>query len=408
MRNVNEVSTKDAPLITVQTTDQTLKSIDVSVYQYPDQKTFIADLGALDALPAWSYGAHDVHLDPTRLGRLMTINASVEDVRDPRSSGAYLVQPYIRFPTPLPAGNYLMQVTYSGKQLQAWLEVTDLASFVTIANGKSLVWVNDVSSGGPVSGAKVELAGATVAWAPPMTRAWPSSTRPPRPSLRRSPGSVYSVGATHTAKGDLVVTDAKGRSAVVPLSPTVTGSYYGVRQDSNYGTSADYWFFISKDHPIYKPGDTVHVWGVARARDGTPKRDLTLQLYSNNLGQGTAVGSPTPVQTDSLGAFQADLSLAGVGSGTFYEVLRDAGGIVGNDTVRIAQYVKPGYRITVTPSQTAVLAGDNLDVTVQAQFYDGTPVAGALLDYNGGKGAAQKLTTDASGHRGARRRQALE
>ena len=75
--------------------------------------------------------------------------------------GQQLVLYGLVFGPPLAAGAYLLQTTYAGKTLQSWLQVTDIATFVSMSSTKTIVWTNDVASGGPISGAKIELVGAS-------------------------------------------------------------------------------------------------------------------------------------------------------------------------------------------------------------------------------------------------------
>jgi hypothetical protein len=55
---------------------------------------------------------------------------------------------FVEFPMRLEPGWYLVTHHSSAQDEQAVLEVTDVATFVTFSDTKSLVWVNDVRSGG--------------------------------------------------------------------------------------------------------------------------------------------------------------------------------------------------------------------------------------------------------------------
>ena len=140
LRAVTEVATAEAPLIAVNTQDVALKTLPVQVFAYPDQKTYVADLAKLESTPSWTANAKDNYgVDTNALKLAMTVTASVEDVRAPG-------------PTPAPSspssgcrrswrpGMYLVQTTYQGKTLQAWVQVTDVSSYVALSDTKTVVW----------------------------------------------------------------------------------------------------------------------------------------------------------------------------------------------------------------------------------------------------------------------------
>lgn len=402
LRAVTEVATADAPLIAVNTQDLALKTLPVEVFAYPDQKTYIADLGKLENTPSWTANARDNYgIDTSALKLAMTVTATVEDVRAPGpNSGTF--QPYIRLPEKLPAGMYLVQTTYQGKTLQAWVQVTDVASYVALSNTKTAVWVNDVATGGPLAGAKVELAGANGTLGTSGNDGV-AQFDTPKGAYDTKQASYDRVGGQRSGKGAFVVTDPQGRFAVVPLSPNATRTYTGVMSDYQAGASRDYWHFMAADRPIYQPTDKINVFGVLRAREGEVKRDFTLEVILNS-GEGRRVGTPIKVSTDDYGAFQATVPLDGVGSGYYSVAVKDsAGQQVDSVYLQVSQYIKPAYRLEVRTSKLAVLAGDEFDLEIDAKFFDGTPVAGAQLKYQvenqgGGPGTpGASLTTGTDG-----------
>lgn len=404
LRAVTEVATADAPLIAVNTQDLALRTLPVQVFAYPDQKTFIADLGKLETVPSWTANARDNYgIDTNALRLAMTVTASVEDVRAPGpDSGTF--QPYIRLPEKLPAGMYLIQTTYQNRTLQAWIQVTDVASYVALSNTKTVIWVNDVATGGPLAGAKVELAGQSGTLGMSGNDGL-AQFDTPKAAYESKKLSYSSTGSQRSGKGAFVVTDAQGRSAVVPLAPNATRTYTGITSDYQDGVARDYWHFMAADRPIYQPTDKINVFGVLRPREGDAKRNFTLDLMVSS-GEGRRVGTPIKVSTDDYGAFQATVPLEGVGTGYYAVVARDgAGQEIDSVYVQVSQYVKPAYRIEVRTSKLALLAGEEFDAEIEAKFFNGTPVAGAQLRYivqnqnlGGLPGSGGvSVTTDASG-----------
>ena len=97
----------------------------------------------------------------------------------------------------------------------------------------------------------------------------------PEQSVRARP--IGSAFPSTEARGNLLVTAADGRVAVVPLSPqrvTVPATPRAPR------VADDYWPYLSTDRPLYLPSDTIHFWGIARARENPVRRTVTVQLTS--------------------------------------------------------------------------------------------------------------------------------
>ena len=137
--------------------------------------------------------------------------------------------------------------------------------------------------------------------------------------------------------------------------------------------------YLYTDRPIYRPGQTVHVRTIVRSDDdalyslppaGTQvtvrlrdARDNVLATQVLSLNDfGTAYTSFALAEGGTLGTYQVE---AVVGE----EVTRQA--------LKVEEYRKPDYQVTVTADRERYLQSETMRVTVEARYYFGRPVVGA-------------------------------
>ena len=131
--------------------------LSVQVYRFDSMEAFLASLQEYEQLPAWAGVTREAFVtDTTGLDQVAsrstrTSNASPSSARASSSSRQ-----------PLPAGFYLVRSEFNDQPIQSWLQVTDVATYAALAQDRTLVWVNDLSTQAPLAGARVEFIGADV------------------------------------------------------------------------------------------------------------------------------------------------------------------------------------------------------------------------------------------------------
>lgn len=138
---------------------------------------------------------------------------------------------------------------------------------------------------------------------------------------------------------------------------------------------------IHTDRPIYRPGQNVFFKAILRAED-----DASLGL----LPEGSQVAARVRdargniVQTfeltaNNFGSVHGEFSLAeGAMLGDYQvEVSRDDE--VHTQAFKVQDYRKPDYRVEVETPAGKYVVGDQIPVTIDAQYFFGQPVAGARL-----------------------------
>jgi len=306
----------------------------------------------------------------------------------------------VRLPVVLPAGWYLAQ-TGTRDHGQAILQVTDVAGYAAASVTRTVAWVNDLHNEGALRGAEVALADGTSLGATDAS------------------GLLTADTPSAAASGDTIVTirAADGRRAFVPLTLGRTGFpwedplYNGSCCDTGYDLSCcdrtdpdAYWQVLDTDRSLYRRTDTINIWGdvVERISGGIPD-EITLRVvpalswYDLDSSSAAAGAIATQhVAPRSSGVFSASLPIVDAPEGYYDIELAVGDATLVRQSISIGPIVKPAYRLSVTTGHHVYIAGDLVRATVEARFYDGTPVPGLGLTVTG-LGNDQAVITDATG-----------
>jgi hypothetical protein len=386
-RKTAESATSEAPALETYTWETGAVKLSVQVYRFDSMQGFLDSLEAYEGLPAWAGVTREAFVtDTTGLEQVTTFDADLQRLTESGKS-------FIQFPAPLPAGFYLVRSDFNHQPIQAWLQVTDVATYVTLAQDLTLVWVNDLNTQAPLAGARVEFIGADVSGETggdgTLTLDTPGQTVQTRP---------IDSGYTSTeVRGNMLVTAPDGRVAVVPLS--ATANYYGYYTRSGQVAGDDYWHYLSTERPIYLPSDTIHFWGIARPRENPGIRTVTVQLTSYSYvgyDYQPVVVAEMEVETNGLGTFTGELPFAALSPDSYHLTISVDDQVIDQVYLQVQTYTKPAYQISVTLDKLAAFAGDEITFSIDATFLEGSPVPGLALNYSGS--AAGQVTTDHNGH----------
>ena len=148
------------------------------------------------------------------------------------------------------------------------------------------------------------------------------------------------------------------------------------------------------DRPIYRPGQTVHFKGLIRADDDARYAlpalgDLRVtvsdpqgqQFYSQTLAVsnfGSVFGDIILSESAPTGTYWLYAEPADVPASNGYKSPATAF----STSFQVAEYRKPEYQISVATDRAEYTQGDVIQVSVQAQYYFGGPVANARVRWN--------------------------
>ncbi|MDO8617248.1 MAG: alpha-2-macroglobulin family protein [Dehalococcoidia bacterium] len=397
-RRIWEAATQETPALALfqysstGTPDAGLITLPFGVYRFADRDAFLASLDQFTAIPAWARATR---------GRFAVDHAGLEQVAsfdaEVRTLGQYGDR-YVQFPQPLPQGYYLVETTFAEKPVQALLQVTDMASYLSVSGTRTLLWVNDVAAKAPLAGAAVTAVGGGLSATTGADGVAFFETPPDLIHLQTSPFG-------YTARepvGNIIVTAADGREEVVPLGDIFNGyQSFGFREYGYPGDPSLYWRYLYTDRNLYRPADTVRFWGLVRLRENPPPAQEVVVEIGNNYYDEKGSYSPqivasTTVTTTAMGTFIGELPFSALAPG-FYQVQARIGEqIISTSYAEVRDFVKPAYKIDVLPSRNAVFAGDSVDFTIRAQFFGGSPVPNLNLNTVSNKGTGS-VTTDAAG-----------
>jgi hypothetical protein len=359
------------------------KTTPIQVYRLANLDAAIAAFRALRARPDWSRWSTDGLVDTTNLKRVVSIDARLNVYGD---GDSYWVQ----LPNPLPAGWYVVQQTAGARPIQVVLQVTDVAGYLAVSETRTLVWANDLKTGGPLVGAKASSESAAIGRSDAHGLTIGKTPR----SLLPQPSDVCASPC------DPVVTvrTADGRAIFLPA-----GTQYDKLEgfgESYYWYAADsrYWSLLHTDRNRYRQTDTVNLWGVVRDRDSgkVPAAiELRLTLQSNGFGPDRPPVATLTLKPGSSGAFSGSIPLAGLPEGYYTVAVLLGDTVIRSSDIIVGPIAKPAYRLEVTTGRRVYIAGDRIKITVNANFFEGTPVPGVPLRIDGF--VERKVTTDANG-----------
>jgi len=333
------------------------------------------------AYPRWSRFATTDLVPIAGLSRVMALDARLQD-----SQGVL----WTELPERLPAGWYLIQLTTSSRPIQAMLQVTDIASYLVVSDTKTLLWTNDLATGGPLAGAVAATGGSDLG----RTGADGTLTITTPRSVVPKPLGECPVPCV----AFITVRDAD-RAAFVPASQPSDPEGKGF---TGWGPSDDvgfrYWHTLGTDRSLYRTTDTVNTWGVIRDRDSGAVPDVVTISLTALDGDTSESGPPlvtNQVHPDSTGVFATSVALTGLPEGSYQLELRTADQLVTTTGFQVGRILKPAYKLDVVTGRRVYVEGDQIRVTAHATFYEGSPVPGVALRAEGV--LESTLTTDATG-----------
>ncbi len=275
---------------------------------------------------------------------------------------------YLVLPENLPKGDYWIEISSKNQTQHIFAEVTDMATYLDVTANKTLLWVNNLASKGPIQNAQVSLASGL--------------------ALGKTNGDgILEFGtdvlniATGTGKAIVQVAEGSENTLLIAYGNPYTLQYTMPVRDN-------YILNVSTDRSMYLPNDTIKFWGFVQKRDKSAlPTTLTVGIpntnnffYGRNLGDLGMLQS-VDVSPDAQGYFRGEIKLSNITSGGYSFVVKDAETQIFNRYVEISQYVKPSYTVSVSGEKNAYFAGEQVGFKAKVNFFEGTPVPNYGLNY---------------------------
>ncbi len=371
-----EYPADESPVMSVRNYNGTPATVSVSVRSFDSFADFEEAVRRLNLAPYWARFAHRrVAFPADSLTEQMSFTADIQ-------SDDYGRQ-YIEFPESVPAGYYLIDIPVDDYHAQAFLQIGSLAASFQSSTVSSFIWLHDIGTDQPVSGAAVSFSEDDTVSATTNTDGLAVFDTPAaiiQDNKGRLPGTYY------------FTVSAGGQELLVPVT-----DYY------EWGWASaprDYWAYLYTNRTLYSPDDSVKFWGVLTARSGVGDvQEVEVQFIktANYVTQNEdEVIAKQTLPVSSFGTYQGSIDYTHLNPGGYRLQVMVDGTRVMSAYVSVQTYTKPAYKIEVTSRQKAIFQGDNAVFDITTEFFDGTPVGNLELEYTGALGQGV-VTTDENG-----------
>jgi uncharacterized protein YfaS (alpha-2-macroglobulin family) len=295
----------------------------VSVYQYGDAQAYIAGLKKREKIPYWAYCTRDKYLeDTTKLAQVTSFTTKLKQ---------YGFESFLEFPQPLSPGYYLGQVSLGNLVRQVWFQITDLAVYTTVTKNNTLIWVNDLETGKPVSNGLIDILGS-------------------EKKAATDPKGLAQIASPQGAENGIYFTvKYQNKEVAASVLPNWSGPMAG---DGSNALAApeNYWKYFYLDRGLYQPSDTVQFWGLIKPRDGDQQdpRQVTIALMKSQEGPDNVLIDSKQVKV-SGNVFSGDFKLPNLIPGYYQLAVKVEDQVIANRVLMFKLIPNRHTRLTSYP-----------------------------------------------------------
>ncbi len=380
-RAFSAVRPDEAPIINLGGYTAPPSAAKATVYKFASLDQYRERFAPYDSLPFWAY-------ESRRQFRASTEGLTRIGEYELRSEASALF-----FPSGFSAGLYLINLDFDGYNQQTPLAVSDLDASLTISDTTTLLWLADLASGQPLANASVR------------SLIDDQSVTSDTSGLAQltTPAAFKADWDELIARSYFLVTTADGRELLVPATPEkFTRMAWG---GGAYGLADEWWSYLWTDRTLYRPTDTVNVWGILKNRyEPKTGQAVSLEIRNWEMVDGRGEYIPLAQQTVATGpfsTFQTELKLEQFKPGNYTLIAKIGDREITSKSFEIRTFSKPAYQIIAIPDRLMGLVGESVTYKIQTQFFDGTPAPDISLGYSeygyAGPEGAPNLTTDERG-----------
>ncbi len=257
----------------------------------------------------------------------------------------------------------------------AFAQSTDLGVTVRAGQEGLLVWVTRLSSATPVAGATVTVADAQ---AHELTEAVTDADGVARIALDASPLAVtHAIRVVHGDERAAILLDP--RRAVAPAAMGMTPGATPVT-DAPVAS-------VLTDRGAYRPGEGLHAKVVLRRVNGEDASAVTEGRFVARLfaPSGQAPVAERALSLSRFGTAALDFTIpvaAELGEWRLEVARHGRDESLGRETLRVAEFRQPTFRVDLSPVVEPVHAGDTIGTDTSATYLFGAPVTNARLRWS--------------------------
>ena len=304
---INTFSTDEAPKAVIRLYDDEINSsmqinVNTTVYKFKNSNDF-------------KESATTGNIDLSKLSKLNTTKLPLEDG-------------IITLDRTLSVGYYIMRFNYKNKTINQLIQVTDTKAFVINTETDTLVWT--VKNAKTASGIQVEFNGKT--------------------ETTNKDGIAIFKNITNNDDNETYITiNTKSKTPTYVLA-------------KNYEKDSFPNAYIYTDRPMYKPTDTINIWGYIPLNEFKDKVEGTFIIkYSNKSKK---------VKLNKTGTFNTSIRINNVSNDDMQISLYYNDTYLTSRSVEIYDYIKPTYTYEIDLKDDTYYAGETVsfDVTVNKKI----------------------------------------
>ena len=184
-----------------------------------------------------------------------------------------------------------------------------------------------------------------------------------------------------SATPSMAIAQGNGETTAAGLDwQWITDGYYWW-WDSGAPTTGDQTLYLYTDRPIYRPNQTIYYQAFLRKRELTGYAQLTagtpISVTLRDARNNVVVTQPATL--DEFGALHGEIAIGDAPPLGWWTLTLAVNGQTQSQRLRVEEYRKPEYQVTVTSNSDHVIAGDQMQIAVAADYYFGQPVANAAV-----------------------------
>lgn len=342
------------------------KELEVEIYKYKKGEDFFKQIKELSDINFnwWDSVNEKIEIDKNKLEKVASFNTKLVGASEDSWGN------FISFPEPLNEGYYLINVISGNDNYQTHIQINDIAAYIMLGEKESLAWVNDSKTGEPIAGAIVSAETGESAETNDEGIAIINEQIVDGENLNnvfftietnKGPTYYARVGKTYYGYNDFYYFD----------------DYYGNTKQSSY------WEYMYLDRGLYLPDDEVKVWGMVKPRNGKEMvKTATLHLYSDDYGSERFELDTQEVSINEFGAYEGSIAFTDLLQGRYAVELMIEDQLISRKYFEVRRYTKPSYKLTAKFDKDRIFGWESAHLDIQANFFEGSPVAGIKLDYS--------------------------
>ena len=389
-------------------------NLNTSVYAYDDFESFYKAVMIRNSCPDWAQiNYNNIFLPVDGLKKILEFDQKLNE--DGRRSGSAT----ITIPQELPEGYYILDSYCEDKRTQTFVQITNTSVYITKSITDTLIWVNDMETKKPLKGAVISFSNTDDTFVTDDDGIAVLDTELIDPIIKEDTDTRYDYfyydeyystdnyfyryyGSNYIyTKQFLCVKTAEGKKTLLETS------------SCSYGGGNYYWRYFFTDRGMYKPYDTVNIWGFIKNRYEDEDIDhLTLELFEGYYYYSPYYyDRPTkdvfPVIKKNISVqdnfFEEKIQLPNLPKGYYTIRLKKGDSVIVSSIIDVQEYVKPSYKMEFEKDKVAVFLGEEVNFNLSASFFEGTGVSDLNTSYTIGtssltdKSIEGTGTTDVSG-----------